>query len=201
MDLNEDTSPGIDLTPELLMTRIGTLVGFDTSKIEALAKNSRATTVLYEWLVEKTVNSGRELWIFLDGFGRTEELGNGNGQKTELTDSLPPSTRRLIDAIALKGWMSTPAIRLILTDYDRELLPGDSRLMAETEVIAPFRKSDVATFFRNLYTHRGEPFEETAIQAILDKIATVVNLDGDIDARLLHAAISGVVRELFLEAH
>lgn len=186
MDLKEDTSPGIDLTPEMLMTRIGTLVGFDTSKIESLAKNSRATTVLYEWLVENTVNSGRELWIFLDGFGHT--------------DSLPPATRSLIDAIALKGWMSTPAVRLILTDYDRELLPGDSRLMAETEVIAPLRKADVATFFRTLYNHRGDPFEETAIQAILDKLGTAVNLDGDIDATILHSAISKVVRELFIEA-
>ncbi len=186
MDAVRDTDQGAELSPGRLLSRIGTDAGFELTKIEALTKNSRATTLMYEWLVKNTVKSRRELWIFLDGFGPK--------------DAVPQTTRSLIDAIALNGWKSTPAIRLILIDYDSASLPGDSHLMAETEDIEPLKRKDVAAFFRSLYQHRGEEYQEEAIQAILEKIATVINLDGAIEMPLIHKAMSKVIRELFPEA-
>jgi hypothetical protein len=186
VDATDDTAEGTDLTPELLLTRIGSDAGFDTSEVKSLARNSRPTTVLYDWLVEKTVKSGKELWIFLDGFGKRNVV--------------PRSTRSLIDAVALKGWKSTPAIRLILTNYNINLLPGDSSMNAETEEIEPLRRQDVASFFRSLYSHREEEFTEEAIEAILQKIGTGMSLDGDLEAPLLHKAVSKVIRDLFPEA-
>jgi len=186
VDATDDTTEGADLTPELLLTRIASDAGFDTAKIKLLARNSRASTVMYNWLVEKTVNSKKELWIFLDGFGRR--------------NAVPRTTRSLIDAIALNGWKAKPALRLILTNYNLKRLPAGSRMDAQTEEIEPLQRKDVAAFFRNVYAHRREAFQEEAIEAILQKIGTGTSLEGDLSAPILHEAMSKVIPELFPEA-
>jgi hypothetical protein len=185
VDATDDTTEGADLTPELLLTRIASEAGFDSAKIKSLARNSRATTVMYNWLVEKTVNSKKELWIFLDGFGRR--------------NAVPRTTRSLIDKIALNGWKSKPAIRLILTNYSIKWLPASSRMDAQTEEIEPLQRKDVAAFFRKVYDHRRETFQEGAIEAILQKIGTGMSLEGDLSAPILHEAMSKVIPKLFPE--
>lgn len=170
---------GRSIGPRELASNMVTVMGGDPSTPPPENSNlDRWAQELANWIISVANASGLNWWFMLDGFNTTE---------LRTTD-----TRLLITKLAkgLTTGVARERHRLVLTDFDRSILPLQPGLIA-AEIIAPIPHASVARAVAEVIGRSPQPLRAADVTAkILDGLGDPVDDLPELGLRLSDLVVS-----------